>query len=200
MAPRWCRSAARRCSCPVDTEALRADDIAFGDWAAAEHRLAALVSTDGDADRPLIADEAGRFLRGDTVGHPGGAVPRRRCRGDAGHLQHRGRASGCSSRVYRCRVGSPYVIEQLGQAVRDGFRRVVGFEANGGVLLGSGVAGRGGPIGPLPTRDAMLPILAVLGSAAERGVTLSALVGELPPVSPKAAGSSTSGPSAAARS
>ena len=164
---------------PVDTEALRADDIAFGERAAAEHRLAALVSTDGDADRPLIADEAGRFLRGDTVG----ILAARFLDADAVATPVTSNtavdASGFT-RVCRCRVGSPYVIEQLGQAVRDGFRRVVGFEANGGVLLGSDVAGRGGPIGPLPTRDAMLPILAVLGSAAERGVTLSALVGELP--------------------
>ncbi len=37
-----------------------------GGWR--EHRLAALVSTDGDGDRPLVADETGRVLRGDALG------------------------------------------------------------------------------------------------------------------------------------
>ena len=32
------------------------------------HRSVALVSTDGDSDRPLIVDEIGRFHRGDVVG------------------------------------------------------------------------------------------------------------------------------------
>ena len=36
-------------------------------WAG-ERKLDAIVSTDGDGDRPLVADETGRFLRGDLVG------------------------------------------------------------------------------------------------------------------------------------
>jgi phosphomannomutase len=36
-------------------------------------------------------------------------------------------------------------------------------------------------LAPLPTRDAALPIVAVLALAAERGVPLSALRGDLPP-------------------
>ncbi|MBR7508587.1 hypothetical protein KC216_22260, partial [Mycobacterium tuberculosis] len=71
--------------------------------------------------------------------------------------------SGLFTKVYRTRVGSPYVIEGMEQARRDGFRRIVGFEANGGVLLGSSLAMNGGTLEALPTRDAMLPILSVLG-------------------------------------
>ena len=185
---------------PVDTEALRADDIAFGGRAAAEHRLAALVSTDGDADRPLIADEAGRFLRGDTVG----ILAARFLDADAVATPVTSNTAIDASGLFPQSTADPgrlALCHRGSSAMRSATAfPVVGFEANGGVLLGSGVAGRGGPIGPLPTRDAMLPILAVLGSAAERGVTLSALVGELPARFTKAAGSSTSGPSAAARS
>jgi len=52
----------------IDTEALRAEDTALVHGWAAEHGLDAIVSTDGDADRPLIANENGVFLRGDVVG------------------------------------------------------------------------------------------------------------------------------------
>src|SRR5690606_19231278 len=53
---------------PVDTEALRPEDDALAAKWVSEHCLDALVSADGDADRPLIAGEDGRFLRGDLLG------------------------------------------------------------------------------------------------------------------------------------
>jgi len=44
-----------------------------------------------------------------------------------------------------------------------GAKIVCGYEANGGFLLGSAIPGHAGtPTGPLPTRDAVLPILLVL--------------------------------------
>ncbi|MCB0968660.1 MAG: hypothetical protein KDB37_17645, partial [Ilumatobacter sp.] len=51
----------------VDTEAVSAADQqqAF-DWAK-QHGFNALVSTDGDGDRPLLADETGRYFRGDAL-------------------------------------------------------------------------------------------------------------------------------------
>ncbi len=51
---------------PVDTEALRPEDEDLARRWAREHKLDAIVSTDGEADRPLVADETGRFLRGDV--------------------------------------------------------------------------------------------------------------------------------------
>jgi phosphomannomutase len=57
---------------------------------------------------------------------------------------------------------------------------VVGFEANGGVLLGSDVERNGATLTALPTRDALLPILAVLGAAAERTLSVAQLVATLP--------------------
>ena len=53
---------------PVDTEAVSADTIdALRQWSA-EFELDAIVSADGDGDRPLVADEAGTPLRGDLLG------------------------------------------------------------------------------------------------------------------------------------
>jgi phosphomannomutase len=57
---------------------------------------------------------------------------------------------------------------------------VVGFEANGGVLLGSDVTVGGAKLTRLPTRDAVLPILAVLASAARAKQPLAAFVAPLP--------------------
>ena len=52
----------------IDTEAVREEDRALARQWSAAHGLDAIVTTDGDADRPLIADEQGRWLRGDTLG------------------------------------------------------------------------------------------------------------------------------------
>lgn len=165
---------------PVDTEALRPEDVAFAADAAAAHRLDALVSTDGDADRPLVADERGVFLRGDTVG----LLTARFLGADAVATPVTSNTaietSGFFAGVYRTRVGSPYVIDGMRAAARDGHARIVGFEANGGVLLGSDIGRDGRTLTALPTRDAMLPILAVLGLAAQNGSSVSALSALVP--------------------
>lgn len=165
---------------PIDTEALRAEDIEFALRACREEKLDALVSTDGDADRPLVADETGTFLRGDTLGlltahHVGAdAVVTPVTSNTAIEQSH------LFQKVYRTKVGSPFVIEGMQLAAANGCKRIVGFEANGGVLLGSAIASDTGTIAALPTRDAMLPILAVLGMAAGQGQPVSALAASLP--------------------
>jgi phosphomannomutase len=58
---------------------------------------------------------------------------------------------------------------------------VVGYEANGGFLTASPVRLGDGELRALPTRDAVIVILAVLVSAAQRGVPVSGLLAELPP-------------------
>ncbi|YBV98159.1 phosphomannomutase [Phyllobacteriaceae bacterium JZ32] len=165
---------------PVDTEALRPEDVAFAEKACRELELDALVSTDGDADRPLIADENGNFLRGDMVG----LLTARFLGADAVVTPVTSNTSiehcGFFDKVYRTRVGSPYVIEGMNRAGSDGCRTIIGFEANGGVLLGTSVAVGGHRLDALPTRDAMLPILSVLGMAAREGLSLSGLVARLP--------------------
>lgn len=161
---------------PVDTEAHRPEDLAALREAAKAHTVDAIVTTDGDADRPLVADEHGEVLRGDVLGliaarslgiavvavpvTAGSAIERR----------------GGFARVIRTRVGSPHVIAGMAEAERAGLGAVAGFEANGGFLLGSDVVRGGRRLAALPTRDAMLPILATLAAAREAGQPLSAIV------------------------
>ncbi|MDT8871718.1 hypothetical protein RAA17_13000 [Komagataeibacter rhaeticus] len=53
---------------PVDTEAVRPEDAALAREWAADGGLDAILTTDGDSDRPLLADRAGDWLRGDVLG------------------------------------------------------------------------------------------------------------------------------------
>ena len=84
--------------------------------------------------------------------------------------------SGAFPTVVRTKVGSPHVIGAMEGKVAP----VVGFEANGGVLLGSEVRLGAVTLSPLPTRDALLPIIAVLASDRREGRSLAALVDGLP--------------------
>src|SRR5690606_30876721 len=52
----------------VDTEALAPEDVSRARDEIARHGLDAVVSTDGDGDRPLVIDEIGRQINGDVLG------------------------------------------------------------------------------------------------------------------------------------
>jgi phosphomannomutase len=166
---------------PIDTEAVGKEDVARARRWAEEHHFDALLSTDGDADRPLIGDERGEWLRGDVVGIlcarylGAGAVATPVSSNTA--LEK----CGAFAQVVRTRIGSPFVIEGMERLAAADARGVVGFEANGGFLVGSRVEKAGRVLAPLPTRDAVLPILALLARAREQGVPLSRLPAELPP-------------------
>lgn len=161
---------------PIDTEAVADVDVQRGREWAATHHFDAIISTDGDGDRPLISDDAGAWLRGDIVGlicalYLGAqkvVVP----------VSCNTAIELCGSfeTVLRTKIGSPYVIAGM-QGLSSG---VVGFEANGGFLVGSRVTHDGKNLAPLPTRDAVLPALAVLAAARERNVKVSALMRDLP--------------------
>ncbi|WP_224005365.1 phosphomannomutase [Aureimonas sp. SA4125] len=163
---------------PVDTEAHRPEDTALIAGWAAEGRFDAIVSADGDADRPLVADETGAILRGDILGLL-----------TAGHLRIRTIVTPITSssaietaciaeHVLRTRVGSPFVIAGMVEA-GDAPDGVLGFEANGGVLLGTPIERAGRRLAALPTRDALLPIISVLATMAARRETLSDIVAGL---------------------
>ncbi|WP_296509197.1 phosphomannomutase [Rhodoferax sp.] len=165
---------------PIDTEAVRHEDIEQAREWAELHDFDALVSTDGDADRPLIGDEKGEWLRGDVVGiltaqylHATAVVTPVSSNSALERTQS-------FAQVVRTRIGSPYVIEGMQQAARGGADLVVGFEANGGFLLGSQVLRNGKRLGPLPTRDAVLPMLALLCGAKAQGLKMSEVGYRLP--------------------
>ena len=165
---------------PIDTEAVRPEDVIQARRWAREHRFDAIVSTDGDADRPLIGDECGEWLRGDAVG----VLCARYLRVDIAVTPVSSNTAvercGAFDRIVRTRIGSPYVI--AGMAAAAGPDTVVaGYEANGGFLLGSPVVRGERQLAPLPTRDAVLPMLALLSAARDAGLRLSALPATLPP-------------------
>jgi phosphomannomutase len=157
----------------VDTEAVPPETIdSFAAWTE-EHGLDAIVSTDGDGDRPLIADEAGAQLRGDVIG----LVTAQMVGADivvTPVTSNSGIKAALGFEVLRTKVGSPFVLDAM-QKAAGGDRIVVGFEANGGFILGSPFDHDGIKGTALPTRDALLPILAVLQSARKEKISLSAL-------------------------
>lgn len=166
---------------PVDTEAIRPEDVALArDWAAAEP-FDMIMSTDGDGDRPLVGDERGEWLRGDVAG----ILVARFLDADAvvtpvssnSALE----ASGWFDRVLRTRIGSPYVIEAMQAMAEAGAERVVGYEANGGFLTQSDIRRDDRVLPALPTRDAAIVGLALLLCARECGCRLSELPARLPP-------------------
>ena len=163
---------------PVDTEAIRAEDVALARRWAAEVGFDAIVSADGDGDRPLVGDERGTWLRGDVAG----ILTARYLGADQVVTPVSSNTalerSGWFAATIRTRIGSPFVIEGMQQAAG---RCVVGYEANGGFLTQSDVARDGRRLPALPTRDALVVALAVLGLAAERGIPVSGLAALLPP-------------------
>lgn len=197
---------------PIDTEAIDAAQLAVIQELADDvwrkyGKIDAVISTDGDSDRPLIlavdpaavpmpsptcgCDDAVvpdgdvpcqvRFFAGDLVG----MVVAEYLRADAVVVP-----ISCNDALDRgalkdmvepkTKIGSPFVVAGMQQAREKGRSAVCGWEANGGFLTGCDITRDGRLLTALPTRDAMLPILGVLFSAREKGLSLSALFDRLP--------------------
>ena len=164
---------------PIDTEAVAKDDIEQAKVWQQEYNLDSLFSTDGDGDRPLLSDETGQYLRGDIL-----------CllAAQALNIEALAIPVSCNSVIEKCgtfkasvrtKIGSPYVIEAF-DALKQRYNNVAGFEANGGFLLASDIQINAKPLSTLPTRDALLPAIAVL--AASKTKSTSTLIAELPEI------------------
>ena len=179
----------------IDTESIGDDQVAeltaLCVVAEAAHgAMDAVVSTDGDSDRPLmLAVRRGvdgapslRFLPGDLLG----LVVAERLGADAVAVPVSTndavamRLAELGVRLRTTRIGSPWVVAALAALVSEGAQRVMGWEANGGFLLGSAVSLGAAVLEPLPTRDAVLPLAVNLLVAAERRCSLDAVWAALP--------------------
>jgi phosphomannomutase len=171
----------------IDTENIGAPQLATIQALANEHgSFHAIVSTDGDSDRPLILGMDGgtgkvHFFGGDLVG----MVVAEYLNADAVVVP-----ITCNDAIDRgslapvvepkTMIGSPYVIAGMEQARARGKKRVCGWEPNGGFLTGSDIERNGSVLPALMTRDALLPILGVLFAAVESGLPLIDLFARLP--------------------
>ena len=147
----------------IDTENIQAPQIAAIQKLVAEHGpVDAVISADGDSDRPLlltVSDLKVKFWPGDLLG----MVTAEYLGADAVVVP-----ISCNDAIDRgplaqvlepkTRIGSPYVIAGIESAKARGKSRVCGWEPNGGFLLGSDLPG----LTKLATRDAVLPMLCSL--------------------------------------
>ncbi len=133
----------------------------------------AVVSADGDGDRPFVLDEHGNFYRGDilnllaakVLGVKAVVTPL------SANIAVRKVLENLGIAYKRAKVGSPKVIK-LGMMLADkfGFKNVYTWEVNGGGIQISDIVtdesnkilGAGKKLESLPTRDAFLPILCAL--------------------------------------
>jgi len=162
---------------PIDTEAVSDADIQQARRWAEQYAFDAILSTDGDADRPLLGDEHGNWFRGDISGILCARYLGAQAVATTVSCNTALELSDSFAKVIRTRIGSPYVIEGIEQLIESGQCNVVGFEPNGGFLVGSALEKNGRVLSPLLTRDAVLPILCLLSLARENVCRVS----ELPP-------------------
>jgi len=165
---------------PVDTEAIRTEDVNLAKQWANEYSFDSIISADGDCDRPLISDERGTWLRGDVAGIL--------C---AAYLEVDTVVTpvSCNTAVEKCnrfkkvirtRIGSPFVIAGMNQATANGAANTIGYEANGGFFINSPITHNGKTLQELPTRDAVIVLISILLLSIRNGKTISQLKAGLP--------------------
>ncbi|WP_456303686.1 hypothetical protein [Asaia prunellae] len=105
---------------PVDTEAVRPEDAVLAQNWAVEHGLDAILTMDGDSDRPLLADESGKWLRGDILGILTARFLGARSVTTPVSSNTALEKAGFAQEIYRTRIGSPFVVKAMTDAVGTG--------------------------------------------------------------------------------
>ncbi len=162
----------------IDTEAVSIEDKNRGKIWSKDYKFDAIFSSDGDGNRPLIADENGDWFRGDIVGLLTSqflaiealAVPVR-CNTAI-------EKSNSFKVVVRSKISSPYFIEAFDN-LKD-HKSFAGFEANGGFILDSTLNKDGNTLDALPTRDALFPFIVLASHIVKNKTTLPILAQNLP--------------------
>ena len=172
---------------PVDTEAIRKEDEDLAREFAHKDFVDAIFSTDGDSDRPLLADDVGMWLRGDVLGILAAQALGIKRIATPVSCNTSLEKSGSFEKICRTRIGSPYVIAGMESLVdaNDKSVSVAGYEANGGFLLQTNLTrsfedGATRTLPALPTRDALLPMIAVMVMVREQKMCVVDLLKKLP--------------------
>jgi phosphomannomutase len=161
---------------PVDTEAVRAEDIKLAKGYISKYKPDVIFSTDGDGDRPLMFDENGDVIKGDILGIMASLYL---------NAEHVSLPVSCNTslekfkfKVSKTKIGSPYVIESMNNALKE-HEKIIGYEANGGYLLGSDFIVEGRKIEKLPTRDSVLVLICALLYCYDQNKKISEVVEEI---------------------
>ena len=172
---------------------------------AIKERMKTIFSVDGDTDRPAVFSprvpgetEKPEFIYGNKLNYVTCEFLREQVRQNTSPQEFRNKkfyaavTATCSNAVIarleklgfeveKLEIGSPYIVEAMqrrqARARQDGEDvYCMGFERNGGFLLGSDIpvknkdTGKVGVLKALATRDAVLPVIAATATAKERGL------------------------------
>jgi phosphomannomutase len=154
---------------PVDTDAVNEELIVKMKMWDEKYNLDYIMATDGDGDRPLLTDENGDQIRSELLpllaakylGAEVVAITLTSCT-----VAER---TGWFKKVVRTKVGSPHIVGAMDDFEKEGFKKVMGYELNGGFFMDE-----------LKTRDALMPILGTIALAKKMNKTVAELILELP--------------------
>lgn len=165
---------------PIDTDAVNETTMAnMKNWDN-EYSLDYVISTDGDGDRPLLTDENGNQIRSELLPLFASKFLEIEAVGCTLTACTVAEKYGVFKDVIRTKVGSPYIVEAMIELQKKGYSHVAGYELNGGFLVGTDIVLDNKKLLALPTRDALLPILATIALSITSKTPLSSLVEKLP--------------------